>query len=454
MELGWPIKALPLRSRLRLRLHRPPIPSSSGFFPPGPPLPFHPTPFPLHHGSMGIVVQKYGGSSVADIDKIRGVARRVAACRAGGDQPVVVVSAMGKTTDSLMDLARQVSASPAQRELDMLVSVGERITMALLAMAIHDLGHPAISFTGSQSGIITDERHFDARVVEVRPGRILQAIDQGFVVIVAGYQGVSRNKEVTTLGRGGSDTTAVALAAALEADRCEICSDVDGVWTADPRVVADARPLAQLSHGEVLELAHGGAKVLAATAVEHARQAGVAIWARSTFAPGPGTRVVSEGSAPPSSPRVVAVAGEAFVPRLVSSLPLTKAGDLLLALDSQGVRWRQSRGDEEGLSLWLDPRCQPDVASALKDLLNTPPFLARLEVHCGSVTLAGAGVGASGPILTGSLATLGARGIAPVECLASPYGVSFLLPREQVTEGVQALHARFLGGISPPPASG
>jgi uridylate kinase len=197
---------------------------------------------------MSIIVQKYGGSSVADLDRIGRVAARIRARREAGDQLVVVVSAMGDTTDELLELAKRVSTDPPRRELDMLLTCGERISMALLSMCLHELGVPAISFTGSQSGIITDDSHSQARIVEVRPVRILEELGKAKVVIVAGYQGVSRAREVTTLGRGGSDTTAVALAAALQAEACEIYSDVDGVFSADPRVVPEARKLESLDY--------------------------------------------------------------------------------------------------------------------------------------------------------------------------------------------------------------
>jgi len=238
-----------------------------------------------------IIVQKYGGSSVADAEKIKRVAERVARTAASGKRVCVVVSAMGETTDDLLRLAHQIAANPHRRELDMLLSAGERISMALLGMALQERGVEAISFTGSQSGIITDGAHTNARILEVRPVRILEELAHGKVVIVAGYQGVSREKEVTTLGRGGSDTTAVALAAALDAELCEICSDVDGVFTADPRIVANARRLAELTHEEMQELAFSGAKVLNAQAVEFARARGITIYARSTFQAGEGTRV-------------------------------------------------------------------------------------------------------------------------------------------------------------------
>lgn len=242
-----------------------------------------------------IVVQKYGGSSVADIPKLERVADRVTATARQGKRVCVVVSAMGRTTDDLIRLANQITDSPQRRELDMLLSTGERITMALLAMAIQKRGLEAISFTGSQSGIITNDRHSGARIIEVRPIRIQDELERNKVVIVAGFQGMSYRREITTLGRGGSDTTAVALAAALGAS-CEICSDVDGVYTADPRVVPDAHRLDSISYEEMQELAEHGAKVLNAQAVEWARRSGIHIYARATHVDGGGTQVGAQGS--------------------------------------------------------------------------------------------------------------------------------------------------------------
>src|ERR687889_919793 len=215
---------------------------------------------------MSIVVQKYGGSSVADVTRIQQVADRVMRTRRDGHDVVVVVSAMGDTTDDLLALAKKISANPERRELDMLLSAGERISMALLSMAIRELGGDAVSFTGSQSGIITNDRHADARIIEVRPFRVQDELSRGRIVVIAGYQGVSYKKEVTKLGRGGSDTTAVAMAAALDAGYCEICSDVDGVYSADPRVVPAAHRIPVLSYEETQEMAEAGAKVLNAQA--------------------------------------------------------------------------------------------------------------------------------------------------------------------------------------------
>ncbi|WP_300614299.1 aspartate kinase [Trebonia sp.] len=241
---------------------------------------------------MALVVQKYGGSSVADAEGIKRVARRIVATRNGGDQVVVVVSAMGDSTDELIDLANKVSPQPPGRELDMLLTAGERISMALLAMAIASLGMEARSFTGSQAGVITDAVHGRARIIDVTPGRIATALAQGAIPIVAGFQGVSQTtKDITTLGRGGSDTTAVALAAALHADVCEIYTDVDGVFTEDPRLVPGARRIPRITYEEMLELAACGAKVLMPRCVEYARRYGLPIHVRSSFSDRVGTWV-------------------------------------------------------------------------------------------------------------------------------------------------------------------
>ena len=244
---------------------------------------------------MGLIVQKYGGSSVADAEGMKRVANRIVAAKRDGNQVVVVVSAMGDTTDELIDLAKQITPIPSGRELDMLLTAGERISMALLAMAITNLGHEARSFTGSQAGVITTSAHGRARIIDVTPGRIQEALAEGAIAIVAGFQGISQDtKDVTTLGRGGSDTTAVALAAALEADVCEIYTDVDGIFSADPRVVPNARKLKTVTYEEMLELAASGAKVLHLRCVEYARRYDLPIHVRSSFTANEGTWVVKD----------------------------------------------------------------------------------------------------------------------------------------------------------------
>ena len=243
---------------------------------------------------MALLVQKFGGTSVADPDRIRAVADHVVRTRRAGNDVVVVVSAMGKTTDDLVRLAHDVAAQPGGREMDMLLTAGERISMALLTMAVEDLGQPAVSFTGSQAGILTDTEHEQAKIIEVRADRIREALADGRVAIVAGFQGVSTARDITTLGRGGSDTTAVALAAALGADVCEIYTDVEGVYTADPRIVPEARKLPRVSFDEMLEMAATGGRVLALRSVEFARNHGVRVHVRSSFTWAPGTWVTEE----------------------------------------------------------------------------------------------------------------------------------------------------------------
>ena len=242
---------------------------------------------------MALIVQKFGGSSVADAEKIMNVARRVAAS-APGNQMIVVVSAMGKTTDGLLMLARQISTTPDLREMDMLLSTGEQVTIALLAIALQSLGLKAKSFTGPQIGMRTDHAHTQARITQIDADRVRRALDTGEIAVVAGFQGLSDQDEITTLGRGGSDLTAVALAAALKADVCEIYTDVDGVYTADPNIVRDARKLTRVAYDEMLELASLGAKVLQTRSVEFAKKYGVTVHVRSTFRPDPGTLVTKE----------------------------------------------------------------------------------------------------------------------------------------------------------------
>lgn len=240
---------------------------------------------------MKLILQKYGGSSVADVEKLKKIASMIAAVKNQGIDVVVVVSAMGKTTNQLIEMAKAISPDPPRREMDMLLSTGERTSMALLCIALHEEGIDSISLTGSQAGIITNDRHNDARVIEVRPVRVLDELEKGKVVVIGGFQGVSYKRDITTLGRGGSDTSAVALAAALNAERCEIYSDVDGVYTSDPNIVKDAKHLPEISYQQIQEMAEAGAKVLNAQAVQFAKEAKIALYARNTFNPGKETIV-------------------------------------------------------------------------------------------------------------------------------------------------------------------
>jgi len=300
-----------------------------------------------------IVVQKYGGSSVADVERLGRVADRVVATRRAGHDVVVVISAMGKSTDGLLALARDaakvddVPREPPRRELDMLLSTGERVSMSLLSIAIQVRGMEAISFTGSQSGILTNDRHFDARIIEVRPHRIEDELARGKIVIVAGYQGMSYKREITTLGRGGTDTTAVALAAALSAERCEIYSDVDGVYSADPRAVPDAVHLPEIDIDMLQEMAECGAKVVCAQAVEWARRAGITIYARSTFHGAVVPRQTMVRAGDPQSARARAVVVDPRV-ALVRIGGEPDHDDILQAVHSVGASMRD-------LTLQTDP---------------------------------------------------------------------------------------------------
>jgi aspartate kinase len=392
---------------------------------------------------VAIVVQKYGGSSVADADKLRRVAERVMRTRREGHDVVVVVSAMGDTTDDLLALAARVSANPDRRELDMLLTAGERISMALLSIAIRELGGESISFTGSQSGIITNDRHADARIIEVRPFRVQDELARGRIVVIAGYQGMSYRREVTTLGRGGSDTTAVAMAAALGAEYCEICSDVDGVYTADPRVVPAARRIAALSYEETQELAESGARVLNAQAVEFAKERGIAIYARATASPLPGPDPSSDGTVvrkhPPRMPgTVVGVASEKDV--LIVSAPRA----LLEVLDQHRVAGKQLHveGDRATIvisreNLHEEPRVRQALASRFAAACTIGDTL-------GAVSAVGAGINASFENVRTGTAVLEQAGIVAGPIATSSFRITWMIDRRRLNDAVQLLHRTFI----------
>ena len=395
---------------------------------------------------MPVIVQKYGGSSVADVQKLKAVASRVMRTREQGHDVVVVVSAMGDTTDELLELARQVSANPDRRELDMLLSAGERISMALLSMAIRELGGNAISFTGSQSGIITNDRHVDARIIEVRPFRIQDELARGRIVVVAGYQGVSYKKEVTTLGRGGSDTTAVAIAAALDAEFCEICSDVDGVYSADPRVVPAARRIGSLSYEETQEMAEAGARVLNAQAVEFAKEKGIAIYARATAGPLPGPDPSSDGTVvrrtPPRMPgTVVGVASERDVVILESS---GNAADVLALLDERGVPGKQLHVFDDRTTVVISRENLHDERR-LREAFDTHTAAGtRFVDGLAAVSVVGAGINATYANVRAGSDTLRAGGIEPRGTATSSFRITWMVARERMEDAVRALHRRFI----------
>jgi aspartate kinase len=401
---------------------------------------------------MSIVVQKYGGSSVADAQKLKRVAERVMLTRASGHDVVVVVSAMGDTTDNLLALAKTISPNPDRRELDMLLSAGERISMALLSMAIRELGGDAISFTGSQSGIITNDRHVDARIIEVRPYRVEDELARGKIVVVAGYQGVSYRKEITTLGRGGSDTTAVAMAAALGAEWCEICSDVDGIYTADPRIVSQARRIPALSYEESQELAESGAKVLNAQAVEFAKEKGISIYARATASPLPGDDPSAEGTVvrkfgPRSPGSVIGIASEKEV-LMIQSRDVDR---LLTVLDDFGVPGKQlhvsgTGSEQDGLTMVVSKE-NLHQAAKLQIALKTIPV--RWNDSAAAVSIIGAGITASNQkVLRGSKA-LRELDVSCFGIATSSFRVTWLVDRTKVDEVVRLFHPMFIEGPQP-----
>jgi aspartate kinase len=374
-----------------------------------------------------VVVQKYGGSSVATVERIHQVADRVVATVAQGHQVVVVCSAMGNTTNELLALARQVSPAPGRRELDMLVSVGERIGMALLAMAINDRGVLAQSFTGSQSGIITDESHSNARVIAVRPNRLQAALDQGRVAIVAGFQGVSRDREVTTLGRGGSDTTAVVLAAALNAAWCEICSDVDGVYSADPRKVPTALKLDRMSLDEALALARGGGRILHDEAVAYAHRHNIALYISATSGNAPGTRI----QVSPLPPRIAALASD-------SELEVFQGPDsvaLLQALYDAGAPIRTANGHE----VLVDLRNWPDREAF------APPADTKSRGRVAVITAVGSGIGLTGDLSARGIVTLRDASIPLLAWSSTADALSWRVAVHQADDAYRALHDTLLG---------
>jgi aspartate kinase len=407
---------------------------------------------------MSIVVQKYGGSSVADADGIKRVARRIVDTHTAGHDVVVVVSAMGDTTDDLRDLAEQVTPTPPPRELDMLLTAGERISMALLAMAIAELGHTAKSFTGSQAGVITDSAHGKAKIIDITPGRIEAAIAQGAIAIVAGFQGVSQDtKDITTLGRGASDTTAVALAAALGAEVCEIYSDVDGVFTADPRLVPTARKLDRISTEEMLEMAAGGAKILHLRCVEYARRYGIPVHVRSSFSSKEGTWIV------PASPEGAETMEQAIIAGIAhdrSEAKVTVVG--VPDKVGEAARIFEALADVE-INIDMVVQNVSAQATGLTDISFTLPrddgqtamaALARLQSEVGydrllyddeigKVSLIGAGMRSHPGITAKFFAALANAGVNIEMISTSEIRISVIVDEGQVASAVQAAHTAF-----------
>ena len=387
--------------------------------------------------SSGTVVMKFGGTSVGDVERLRAVAARLVAARDAGNRVVGVLSAMGDTTDHLYDLAAQVSPRPKPRALDMLVSVGERISCALAEMAIEDLGREAISLTGSQAGIVTDTVHGKAKIVDIRARRIHEALDGGRIVLVAGFQGVSTEYEVTTLGRGGSNLTAVALAAALGADVCEMYTDVEGVFTADPRLVPSARKLHAVTYEEMLEMSASGAKVLQLRSVEFARNHGVRVHVRSTFSDADGTWIVEEDD------RMLEKA-------MISGVTHTTEETLYRV---EGVRAAELFSALADASVNVDTIVQtgPEIvfSAPVEDRGETAGVLDGLGVRwssrddLGKVSLIGAGMKSHPGIAARTFAVLEGEGIEPQAVTTSPIKIACHVPTAEVERAVAALHAAF-----------
>jgi aspartate kinase len=401
---------------------------------------------------MSTVVMKFGGTSVADAERLKRAARRIVAKREAGHRVVAVLSARGKETDRLIADAFEVSPDPDAREMDMLLSTGERVSCALCAMAINDLGHRAISLTGSQAGIVTDTSHTKARILDVRADRILRALDDDNIVLVAGFQGVSTAKDVTTLGRGGSDTTAVALAAAVGAEVCEIYTDVPGVFSADPRIVPNARKLPVVSFEEMLEMAASGAGVLQLRSVEYARNHGVRIHCRSSFDDAPGTVVVSEGDTV-EQPLITAVThslGEARVTLL--GVPDTPgiAGRVTTALAVANVNIDmiiqnepESEGAAADMSFTVPRDDVPAAQRALEPLASELGIGVVTDPAMGKVSIVGAGMKTHPGVAAKVFTTLGDNGINIQMISTSAIRISCVVAADRVPDAVKALHAAF-----------
>ncbi|EID54675.1 aspartate kinase [Saccharomonospora xinjiangensis] len=408
---------------------------------------------------MALVVQKYGGSSLESADRIKRVAERIVATRKAGNDVVVVCSAMGDTTDELLDLAQQVNPVPPEREMDMLLTAGERISNALVAMAISAQGAEAWSFTGSQAGVVTTSVHGNARIIDVTPSRVTEALEQGYIALVAGFQGVSQDtKDITTLGRGGSDTTAVALAAALNADVCEIYSDVDGVYTADPRIVSNARKLDTIPYEEMLELAASGSKILHLRSVEYARRYGVPIRVRSSYSDKPGTTVTgSIEEIPVEQALITGVAHDRSEAKItVTGVPdhagaaariFRVVADAEIDIDMvlQNISDTAGRTD---ITFTLSKANGPKAVSELEKIKEELDFSAVLyDDHVGKVSLVGAGM-RSHPGVTAAFCEALAKVGVNIEIInTSEIRISVLIRDEQLDDAVRAIHEAFeLGG--------
>lgn len=398
---------------------------------------------------MKIVVQKYGGSSVADVEKLKQIAHQVKETLNENTRIAIVVSAMGKTTDSLVSLARSICDHPTRREMDMLLSTGERITMALLCLALHEQNIDAVSFTGSQAGIITNDRHNDARVIEVRPFRVLDELEKGKVVVIGGFQGVSYKREITTLGRGGSDTTAVALAAALEAERCEIYSDIDGVYSADPTIVPGALHLEELSYPVMQEMSMAGAKVLHAQAVQFAKEKNIAIYARSTF--DHGRETIIRKLAPGMIKGVIGVASEADITQVQITGGATWQifPKVLSYLESEQIPVKEVRvfirkENNDRASFIVSSRNVYGWERIQGILEETYKHDISFDSSFSAFSLIGEGLSKDSTILLETLKLLAENNIEYFGLVTTSFRISLLVKKSDIEECIRRCHEKWL----------
>ncbi len=398
---------------------------------------------------MDLIVQKYGGSSVADAEKIMKIAEIVAAVKKQGYNVVVVVSAMGKTTNQLIEMANKISKNPPRREMDMLLSTGERVSMAVLCIALNELGIDAISLTGSQSGIITNDRHNDARVIEVRPFRVQDEIEKGKVVVIGGFQGVSYKRDITTLGRGGSDTSAVALAAALNAERCEIYSDIDGVYTSDPAMIKEAKHLPVVSYQQMQEMSQAGAKVLNAQAVQFAKDAQIAIYARSTFQPGKET--IIRHLSPEIPKGVKAVVYEKDIVRVVlRSKDIVQNFKRLAKIfeDKQvpikELNFAEGSSEKSKVSFIVSLSNVYGWESIKEELVNIFGKKIEFYLQLGTVSLIGEGLNRDNTILLDTINLLNKEKIDIKGITTTSFRISLLINRELVEKCIKICHKKWI----------
>jgi aspartate kinase len=400
---------------------------------------------------MPVIVQKYGGSSLSDIEKIKKVASLIANVKKAGYKVAVVVSAMGKTTDSLIESAKKLSHEPPGREIDMLLSTGERISMSLLCIALNELGVKALSLTGSQAGVITNDRHTDARVIEIRPFRIQDELEQGNVVVVGGFQGVSYKRDITTLGRGGSDTSAVALAAALNAERCEIYSDIDGVYSADPSIIKDAKHLPEISYQQMQEMSMAGAKVLNAQAVEYAKNAGITIYARRTFSPGKETIVRMLKPDVPSG--VKSVVYENDVIKVFIKIKNEELKSLLDYLEDFNIQIKElnyiqaQENGFTGISFVVSTKNIFGWEKRRNDLKNIFDSRVIFSENLSAVSLIGEGLNRDNKILQSSVNLLEEHKINFFGITTTSFRISFLINQQNLQTALRLFHDKWVTNL-------